>query len=284
MLTDMYSEVQLITPELAKQYLERNLKNRPINDQRVTFYAKDMANGTWQLNSQGISFYENGSLADGQHRLRAVIRANTAVLMMVTYNVPNTSLIFDRGKMRTPKDILSLNDLPATVTNVTTVGAINILFCEAKGYYAKNAFPTDTQLRQFCEENLEMLNKSYSLCNSGMNSHIARKGSCIAGTFCALNNGISEERLKDFYKIVTSGFYNVKEETPAIVLRNFLVKNTVSGNAMKHKIFIQTVNAINDFMNYIPRQKTYYDNANLYYFNNVKENILKKYCKGEETK
>lgn len=84
------TSVETITPEVAKAYLERNVNNRNVNKDRVAIYARDISSGNWTSGSS-IGFFENGDLADGQHRLMAVVAANVPVVFVVIRNLPYES-------------------------------------------------------------------------------------------------------------------------------------------------------------------------------------------------
>ena len=59
----METKVVLITPEMAKSMLAKNMKNnRPVLKGTVHGYARQMRNGKWKLTHQGIAFDENGEL------------------------------------------------------------------------------------------------------------------------------------------------------------------------------------------------------------------------------
>ena len=97
----MNFKVELVTPALAKEWLEKNTNNRILNDVRVNDYIRDLKNGHWQLTHQGVAFYENGVLADGQHRLIAIAKSGISVEILVTRNMPlSTAHCHDRGKTR----------------------------------------------------------------------------------------------------------------------------------------------------------------------------------------
>jgi hypothetical protein len=88
--TGVYSSVETITPEMAAKYLERNNSNRKINKGRVTVYAKDMIDNNWTDGSP-IGFFADGDLADGQHRLLAIVESGVPVVMTVIYNLAKES-------------------------------------------------------------------------------------------------------------------------------------------------------------------------------------------------
>ena len=111
-------EVVNITAEIAKRWLEKNTNNRNVSDARVQTYAADMAAGKWLFHHQGIAFDESGALADGQHRLLAVVRAQeivkahvVSVPMLVTYGIHHDACAtIDGQRVRTIGDQLKLFD------------------------------------------------------------------------------------------------------------------------------------------------------------------------------
>jgi hypothetical protein len=78
-----------ITPALAKTWLENNFRNRPLREDTVKAYARDMILGLWVATHQGIAFNDKDELIDGQHRLSAIVLANKTVRMMVTFGLPS---------------------------------------------------------------------------------------------------------------------------------------------------------------------------------------------------
>lgn len=92
------AEVRKVTPELAKTWLGTTEKNRTFRKSRVAQYAADMKAGRWQLNGEAIKFDKNGHLLNGQHRLHAVVRADTTVPMLVISGLdPETRTTMDSG-------------------------------------------------------------------------------------------------------------------------------------------------------------------------------------------
>ena len=97
----MRSELIQITPSLAEHFLSKNRVNRTISHHKVAQYADLMQRGKWSLTHQGIAFYEDDSVADGQHRLLAIIKARATVPMMVTYGLEKeSSLAIDYHRPR----------------------------------------------------------------------------------------------------------------------------------------------------------------------------------------
>lgn len=104
----MQTSIEKITPEMATQILENhNSKNRNVSEGTVQSYANDMKNGRWTMTHQGLAFDINGTLLDGQHRLWAIVFANTPIEFMVTRGLPVekdgqfTMDAIDRNRVRT---------------------------------------------------------------------------------------------------------------------------------------------------------------------------------------
>ena len=105
-----------ITPALAKQWLENNFVNRPVKQDVVLAYARDMANGTWVPTHQGVAFNDKDELIDGQHRLMAIVKSGCTIRMMVTFGLQSviagkemtTMDCVDRGAPRSVADQLAI--------------------------------------------------------------------------------------------------------------------------------------------------------------------------------
>src|SRR3990172_8052075 len=72
-----------VTPNPPREWLRTNTHNRKLRDRAVADYARDMTAGHWTLNGEAIKFATDGTVLDGQHRLRAVIDSDVTVQMLV---------------------------------------------------------------------------------------------------------------------------------------------------------------------------------------------------------
>lgn len=98
-----------VTPDLARVWLRSNTHNRRLRKRAVTDYARDMAAGNWTLNGEALKFSTDGTVLDGQHRLRAVIEADTPVQMLVVVGLPlEAQETMDTGRKRTTADVMGL--------------------------------------------------------------------------------------------------------------------------------------------------------------------------------
>lgn len=104
-------EVKLmtVTPEVAREWLESNLDNRPIKESVIRRYAEAMKAGQWEINGESIKFSIKGVLLDGQHRLRAIINSGITVQTYVVMGLPGAVFdTIDTGVVRTASDLLAL--------------------------------------------------------------------------------------------------------------------------------------------------------------------------------
>lgn len=109
---NMRTEYVTITPAMAAEMLEKNEINRDVKAHRVAHWAKLMESQDWYITHQGIAFYEDGTLADGQHRLLAIIKINKAVTFLVTYGLPKAAaMAIDSGVKRSLIDGIKISGI-----------------------------------------------------------------------------------------------------------------------------------------------------------------------------
>ncbi len=101
--------LETITPEQAAALLESRPANRKIRQSRVQALARLIEDGRWQINGQPIILNERGELLDGQHRLSAIVAANTPVICAVAYGLPDSAMqTIDTGNSRSGADVLRM--------------------------------------------------------------------------------------------------------------------------------------------------------------------------------
>lgn len=114
--------VETITPAQAQKWLENNNpENRPLNRHAIETLSDSILNGEWALNGQTISFDTNNVLQNGQTRLSAIVRADTAVEVLVVRGVaPEARPTVDVGRKRTVADEFTIRgeDNPKTAASI----------------------------------------------------------------------------------------------------------------------------------------------------------------------
>ena len=106
-----------IAPALATEILETmNLKNRGGSTAHVGRLARALATGKWNRELGGtIAFYQDGNLADGGHRLRAVVKSGMPITVDIIPNI-TTLLGQDEGAARSVADYLAMSKVPDAKT------------------------------------------------------------------------------------------------------------------------------------------------------------------------
>lgn len=118
--------IMTITPAMAGMLLKHNKNNRSLRPQLVRQYAEDMRQGNFEMTHQGIAFYANGDLADGQHRLQAIVESGISQSMLVTVGEPMSAHI-DIGAKRTEMDAIHITNPGLDWVSARAVAMLNIL-------------------------------------------------------------------------------------------------------------------------------------------------------------
>ncbi|MBC3785741.1 hypothetical protein [Spirosoma utsteinense] len=107
-VTTMHLQLETITPELAQQLLDKNTDNRPLRDRHVLFLSNQMKAGAWQITGDPVKVARSGRLLDGQHRLAAIVRSETAQWVYVAWNCEEEIFsVLDTGRNRSSADVLA---------------------------------------------------------------------------------------------------------------------------------------------------------------------------------
>ena len=227
-------ETILITPDIARQYLSFNTRNiRPINKAAVKQHANSMINGTWEQNGETIKFYQDGTLFDGQHRLLAIIESNTQQEMLVVRDIPNDVSIADVGRLRTAKTIA--DSMSGTSISKNVISAAKIIVDGIDGVN-KSETPKEA-IAQYAVNNIELLREAYALSGYGKSNHghLTRRAYVVVLLYCYLRTTDSiektTEKIRRFVTVINTGFYENDKESPAIVLRNYLLEQTSKSNS-----------------------------------------------------
>ncbi len=119
------AEITRVTPKQAREWLESNDVNRPIRNQIVQAYRRDMEHGRWEFTGEAVKISRTGRLLDGQHRLTALAEAKgvRGVSMLVVQGLPDeTQAMMDQGVARRISDAIALSG--GSVKNVALAASI----------------------------------------------------------------------------------------------------------------------------------------------------------------
>jgi hypothetical protein len=104
----METRLTLVTPAMAREWLERNTENRPLRPGVVDGFLSAYRRGEWKITHQGIAFAKSGRLLDGQHRLTFIseLPDKTVVPMNVSVDLDEDAFdSIDQGFKRTVSDL-----------------------------------------------------------------------------------------------------------------------------------------------------------------------------------
>ena len=213
------TKVVNVTPTMAKSWLDKyNKRNRHVREGAIKNYADDMREGRWELTHQGIAFYEDGVLADGQHRLLAVIKANRDVQFMVTHGLPKKAgAVLDQHSKRQAHDAIAIGGL-AEGANRNIVAIARFLMSNM-GTTTKPKSVHDIAgfVKKYCEPlnkvDRMVLSKKRQVTHAGI----------LSVYVCALLAGESEEKIARFSRVMYTGEPAGPHENAAIRLREYLL-------------------------------------------------------------
>lgn len=104
-------ELHRITPSIAESILfSRNTRNRDLREWYAKALSVPISRGEYFITSQAIGFDRDGTLIDGQHRLRACVYAMKDIVSLVAFGLdPKAFEYIDTGMKRNASDLLGLN-------------------------------------------------------------------------------------------------------------------------------------------------------------------------------
>ena len=109
----MNVQKKLITPAKAQELLQANVKNRRKRTPVILKYANAMSTGRWKEDTfELIKISKTGVILDGQHRLEAVIKANTPIYFHVVEGLDDSIFdVLDTGSIRNASDVFKINGI-----------------------------------------------------------------------------------------------------------------------------------------------------------------------------
>lgn len=215
-----------VTPTLAAKWLEEdeaikkskrsNFKNRAIIDSLISFYASEMKSGNWKLNGESIIFGKTGALLNGQHRLKAIIRSNTVVPIVIARDFDEDVFdTIDTGRKRGGSDILSI----LGYANSTTLASMCRWYLTITRQIQVGRPISNYQIRDCIESHPKMVH--WASLHVTKSSRKVLPSGCL-GVFALMDEIHGRELTEDFYHKVVRG-ENLTKGNPAFELRERLL-------------------------------------------------------------
>ncbi len=249
------AEYQLVTPGQAQLWLDKAALNRNVMWRKVEVYAAMMKRGDWLQTGQGIIFNESGELIDGQHRLLAVVKADIPIWLMVTTGVKaRAQLVMDQGMLRKAHDQIHIQEGFECQPVHIAVAKCMITSVGGSGEQARRATLTDVQL----------MDRYYVKHRKAIEFTVDRfwrvgstvKGVTVAPAFAPVARAWYSQdhpQLERFIHVVLTGMAEAKEDSPAVVLRNWLIAGRDKGlssrvRGERYTIYRKSEIALNAFL------------------------------------
>lgn len=239
----MELRIENVTPHKAQAWLNENKSNRKLRDGIAEKYAADMSLGRWTTCPVPISFYEDGDVADGQHRLWAVVDSGMAQKFPVARGLTREDgLNIDTGLGRSLVDNARISG--------TDTGLSNELISVARAIHEG----TQTRKPASNAQRMEWIGAHRDAatwaCSNGPRGRGLRNAVVLTAVARAWYHETDHEKLRRFCDVITSGHCDGEAESAAVTLRNYLMVKgpTASSSALWIDTFLKIQNAINYFM------------------------------------
>lgn len=160
---DIFGQPQMkmfdVTPAVARQWLDRNIGNRPITTSAVNRYARDMIGGKWRMTGDPIRFSKTGKLIDGQHRLTAIVKTGVTVSCVVMTGLDDEIFdVIDTGRSRSKSDVLVIeHGLPVETSKLLSSSAA-LAYSYVNELYSFKPNVTNKDLSDFIRDNPDLIN------------------------------------------------------------------------------------------------------------------------------
>lgn len=234
-----------IGPSDAQELLDRQIKNRPLNEAEAVRISRTINDGHWEPNGESIVLEQQGRMIDGQTRCRAVVLANRPIVSFVVHGVP--AKVFDsidQGKARTGAHIAAILGV-----NNYALGASVAKWALSyeMGWAIKHVRNSNRDIRLWLQKygaELDLaLNEMSSLVPNTRGLKALGIPSVLTFTYL-MTRRIDAEKAKEFYRGVAVG-ENLGAGSPLLALRNRIAGDKASRH---HQMawFVKTWNAFYD--------------------------------------
>jgi hypothetical protein len=245
--------LELVTPAKAAEYLAHNTLNRKILPKRVRGYREQMKRGHWPLTHQGIAFDWNGVLRDGQHRLQAIIDADTAMYQWVCRGIdPQAACVLDSGKPRSLRDRIRIAGFEMDRRGAAIANTLWSVYKSQE--LGMESWPTDSCIDT--EQFLRFAKFHASAIEFVVSRDPKRKGishGVLLSAICAAYYTENRGRLAEFQSQLVSGEVTSKNDNAVLRLRDWvLTKDTSGGYSARYDLWLRSCTALRAYCSQQP--------------------------------
>ena len=198
----------------AMALLERNTKNRRLNQLKTKEFMRSLREDNWDHNGETIKVSWEGILIDGQKRLTAVARTRIPMVTEVIFNLdPDSFKTIDIGQSRSASDVLGING--KANTNRLSAAARLLVRYEADPRMSTYLRPTIAEIEAAVERHPLIEHPPEGIRLSGIHG---LPGSVVTFLW-TIAAEYDRKKAEDFFERLVKGLNIVDENDPADRLR-----------------------------------------------------------------
>jgi hypothetical protein len=195
------TEIIDLSPGLAALiFIESNKRNRDWKPAKTESYKRQIEGGQWKLNQQGLAFYKDGKLADGQHRSSACALSGKTIRTTVFYGLDKEAVAtIDCGSKRNASDTLSLDGIENSKLIEAIVRTANQYEIKAKVDGVKK-LESNLEVLSVCQSDMDLIQKSIAIGNGsirGVSQPTLSTSEAAKVTYLFIKNGWDEKEVSD---------------------------------------------------------------------------------------
>lgn len=217
--------VHTITPPQAAILFSDNNqdRNRDLSLAKVRAYAAAMSRGEWKVTHQGIAFYSDGTVADGQHRLGAIVVSDIPQDLLVFPDFKDDAFdAIDIGKARQAKDALQLRGIASAGVKASIAKTAMTYLAEVDGV---RSTPTVIEVEAFVEQHNALLDESLTLTqsvNDRVSEPVMSVSEAATVAFMMVLGGYSPQMVQGFIAGIQLGVADYPESPTTELSRVFM--------------------------------------------------------------
>ena len=213
--------VKMVSPEEALKFLGKMCHNRRLKPSLVKKYAAAILAGQWKVNGEAIVLSKSGILLDGQHRLRAIVKAGIPVPMIIITGIDDSREVLatiNDGASRTLTDVIVMDGCVVNNIHTATLRSMMQGITQTSKAETQVAFSKIDLMNKF-EKHKDAIDFAVQALRN-------RKGIISAPTAAAIARAyyhISKADLQRFCDALVLNYPQSPDERPACLLHSFLM-------------------------------------------------------------
>jgi hypothetical protein len=223
---------QLVTPQIAKMYLNNNDGNRRVSSPRLLMYCDDILNGRWKEDTgECIKISVTKKVIDGQHRLLAIVKTGVPLNLHIALDVNDDVFdVIDTGKSRNATDVFKIANIKHESSIPSIIATYNILVENRKfGSQIHKSKTNAMLLEQYYENGLFWQNVAKK-AHSWYLAYAKILTPSFIGSFFAYFYELNQNKAESFINQLTTGI-GIENEV-VNMLRNKLMQDKMSQRKM----------------------------------------------------